>query len=132
MVAGVVILLTNIFWEIISQQLIHTLWQRKEPAFHAISSATCTQQTLNLQLKEESFVYLLSQEGEKIRLIFPNKEHSFNQFNPHIPYRIGCTHHTPHYLIASRYPLKIEKLPRSLEEIKELKSLGRIDFLQID
>ena len=143
-VTGLLILLTNIFWDSISPQVekipyvqksmqfIGDIFETKEPPFKAIESATKSHQQLTIRLKKESFVYLFSQKGNQSRQLFPNRENSFNQYNPNISYEINYTKEEAKlYLVASRNPMKKIDIKMFLKSLEHKRALGKIDFLEV-
>ena len=118
-VTGVLILLTNIFWDSISPQVekipyvqksmqfIGDLFETKEPPFNAIESVTKGNRKLTVRLKEESFVYLFSKEGNQAKQLFPTRTNTFNQYNPNFDHHISYQEDRAKlYLVASRNPMK--------------------------
>lgn len=143
-VMGLFIVLTNLFWDSISQELeknhyvkksiqyVEELLESKEPPFHAIASTEKKEQKLKLILKEEAFVYLLSKSPTQTKLLFPSISNSFNQYNPNISYELLVNEkHKILYLVASREPLTFSEPKVFLEKINTLKRLGKLDFVEL-
>jgi len=139
---GLFILLTNLFWETISQQLeknsyvkksmnyVKEVFESKEPPFHAIGSLQREGKELQLILNQEAFVYLFAQNPTETKLLFPNRLKSFNQINPNIPFSLLADERNKKlYLVASREPLMFKRPKIFLEGVERLKRLGRVDFV---
>jgi len=139
---GLFILLTNLFWETISQQLeknsyvkksmnyVKEIFESKEPPFHAIDSLQREGKELQLILKQEAFVYLFAQSPTETKLLFPNQLKSFNQINPNTSFPLLADESGKKlYLVASREPLIFKSPKIFLEGVERLKRLGKVDFV---